>query len=343
MMRALQLSGPEQLEVADVAAPGEPGPGEVLIAPRMVGICGTDLQLWRHGPVLDAPQILGHEVAATILDVGPDVAGLKPGDRVAVIPIVACGRCEMCRRGRGELCPGHESFGIMHPWGGFAERAIARADQLVPIPDELSFEQGALVEPLGVASTGIERASVGAGDRLLIVGGGPIGALAALHAEAIGLAQILVSEPLPARAALIEKLGFEVVDPNAVNVAELCRERTGGLGFDAAVDYAGSQAAFDTALAAVRPAGSVAVTALYGSPVQLDARLMMSRGLTVAGAIAFPLWSWPRRMEQIATGGLGVDRIVTSRIGLGEADDAVRRLADRLADDLKVMVDIGGT
>lgn len=336
------LRGPQQLRVEDVEPPSAPAPGEVLIAPVVGGICGTDLQLFRGGPRAGDEQILGHEVAAEVLEVGSGVKGLAAGDRVAVIPIVACGECEMCRSGVGELCLEHESFGIKHAWGGFGERALARASQLVALPEGLSWDQGALIEPLCVASTGVTRGGLRPGGRLLIVGGGPIGVLAAMHAEAAGAGQILVCEPSPERAQRVASLGFEAVDPIAVDVPELCRERSGGLGFDVAVDCAGNQAAFDTAFESVRPTGTVSVVAIHHAPLQVNAERVLHRGLTIAGAVAYPLWAWSRRAEQIASGRIAVERVVTARVPLAEADGMLAGLAGAYAGNLKVLIDVVG-
>ena len=177
--------------------------------------------------------------------------------------------------------------------------------------------------------------------------GGPLLFLAAarparraLHAEAAGAGQILVCEPNPGRAERIRGLGFETVDPGAVDVPELCRERSGGLGFDVAVDCAGSPAAFRAACDAVKPTGTVAVVAIHHRPVELDLERVLHRGLTIAGAVAYPLQSWGRRAEQIAAGRIDVARVVTSRASLGDAVAAVEGLAAGDTGDLKVLIDL---
>lgn len=339
-MRALVLRGPGRLAVEPVAEPGDPGPGEVLVAPALGGICGTDAQLYRNGPRRGYRQILGHEVVAAVEAVGPGVEAVRPGDRVAVTPIVACGRCEMCRSGIGQLCLDHETLGIWHPWGGFGELALVGETQLVPLPEAMTWTQGALIEPFCVASTGLARSGLRPGGRLVIFGGGPIGALAALGAEAVGAGQILVVEPNAERAERVCDLGFEAVDPTAVDLGELCRERSGGLGFDAAVDCAGAAAGFESALDAVKPTGTVAVVAIHHRLVELDLERVLHRGLTIAGAVAYPLQDWGRRAEQIAAGRVAVERVVTSRVALADAASAVESLAAGAPGDLKVLIEL---
>lgn len=339
-MKALRVHGKEDLRVEDVEPPGEPGPGEVLVAPVMGGICGSDLQLYRGDRKRADPQILCHEFAGEVVDVGKDVRSVRVGDRVAVVPIVACGRCETCRRGRGELCPGHESIGLNHRWGGFGELALMGAGQVTKVPDELTWEQAALVEPVSVSATGVERAGVRPGDRVLIVGGGPIGGFAALVAQAAGAEEVLISEPAPGRARRLRELGLEVINPTDVDVAEFCRERSDGAGFDAAVECAGNPAAFATALASVRPMGTIAVTAVHFKPVELDANDLLRRSLTLVAGYAYSLWSWPRRMAQIASGRLPVEQLVTGRLTLDRGAEAFERLLAPDSDDLKLLVEV---
>jgi (R,R)-butanediol dehydrogenase/meso-butanediol dehydrogenase/diacetyl reductase len=329
-VRALRLHGSRDLRLDDVAAPPAPGRGEVLVAPVVGGICGTDLQLYRGTRPLERVQILCHEFAGEVAAVGAGVESVAPGDRVAVMPIVACGRCETCRRGRGELCPGHETVGLRHAWGGFGELALVGEVQVARLPDGVTWDEGALVEPISVAATGVERAGVGAGDRVLVVGGGPIGALAALLARAAG-ADVVVCEPAAGRAERLRGLGFEVVDPR--------RERPGD-GFHAAIDCAGNEAAFRTAVAAVRPTGRVVVTAVHAQPVELDLRDLLRRSLTVVAAIAYPVSSWPARLAQIDAGSLALDGLVTGRFPLVEAPAAFERLLAPDSDDLKLLVDL---
>ena len=342
-MRAVRLHGERDLRLDDVPAPAGAGPGEVIVAPVRAGICGTDVHVYAGGAAAAAarmPQILGHELAGEVVDVGAGVSRVRAGDRVAVMPIVACGHCETCRRGDGHLCPGHETVGLRHPWGGFADLAAVREEQVAVLPDGVSFEQGALVEPASVAATAIERAGVQPGDRVLIAGGGPIGALAALQAEAAGAGDVVVSEPAAARAERIGALGFDVLDPSAVDVVEACRERSGGSGFDVAIDCAGAPSALISALAAVRRGATVAITGIHERPVELDPNAILIRGLSIVGAVAYPVWSWPRKLQQIASGRLPVERVVDSRLPLEGTRDGFERLTGPAPAELKIMLEV---
>ncbi|MDX6378719.1 MAG: (R,R)-butanediol dehydrogenase / meso-butanediol dehydrogenase / diacetyl reductase, partial [Gaiellaceae bacterium] len=214
-MRALRFHAARDLRIEELAEPGAPEPGEVTVSVVSCGICGTDLHEYIAGPIVTPvephpltgaqnPQILGHEFAGDVVAVGPGVTRVAPGDRVAIMPLSYCGHCHYCVRGLQHLCATMACVGLSHPWGGMAALASVAEDQIVPLPDGVSYEQGALIEPAAVAAYGVERGGVGPGDRVLITGAGPIGALAALCARAAGAAEVYVSEPNPARRARAE-------------------------------------------------------------------------------------------------------------------------------------------
>lgn len=224
-MRAARYYGVKDLRVEEVAEPdGELAPTQVLIRPRWCGICGTDLHEYMAGPIVtpaephpltgaELPQILGHELSADVVAVGSEVTNVAPGDRVSIMPLVFCGRCYFCRRGQNHLCQRMGCFGLSWRWGGLAELGVVEDYQAWRLPDELSYEQGALVEPAAVAAWGVEQGGVRAGDRVLVTGAGPIGALAVLAAQAAGAGEVYLSEPNRRRAARAEGLGAAATAP----------------------------------------------------------------------------------------------------------------------------------
>src|SRR6188472_2792439 len=237
-MRAVRFHDRRDIRVEDVAEPVAPQGHEILVRPRWCGICGTDLHEYTAGPIVTRvephpltgaqnPQILGHEFAGQVVATGPDVTSVAEGDRVAIMPLAYCGRCAYCRRGLQHLCATMACVGLSHAWGGMAELATVADYQVVPLPDSVSYHQAALIEPTAVAAYGVERAGVAPGDRVLVTGAGPIGALAALCARVAGASIVYVSEPNAARRQRADSLGVAtVLDPTAVDVPALLREET---------------------------------------------------------------------------------------------------------------------
>src|SRR5215510_12742648 len=238
-MLAVRLHGNRGLRVEEMPEPDAVGPGQVRVLPQWCGICRTDLHEYAHGPLYTPagalPQVIGHEFSAVVAQAGDAVTGLSPGDRVAVLPHVFCGSCFYCLRGRQGLCVNLKLTGVTWPWGGLAGQAVVPASQVVLLPDEVSFEQGAVLEPLATVVHGVERAGLRPGDSVLITGGGPIGQLAVLAAAAAGAGAIFLSEPQAARRQMAERNGAVVFDP-AGDVAGDVIERTGGLGADCAIE-----------------------------------------------------------------------------------------------------------
>jgi (R,R)-butanediol dehydrogenase/meso-butanediol dehydrogenase/diacetyl reductase len=243
---------------------------------------------------------------------------------------VFCGTCFFCVRGRQGLCSSLRLTGVTWPWGGLAEQAIVPAYQAIPLPDGVTFEQGAILEPLATVVHGVERSGLRPGGSVLITGAGPIGQLAVLTCTAAGAGSVFVSEPQRARRQLAELLGLTTVfDPTTTDVAGEIADRTGGLGVDCAIECSGSQLGLDACIAATRRGGTVAMIAIHIGPRTVVPEGWVWRDLTVAGVWSFKFYDSPRILSQIAAGTLPVERIVTSRI---DVDDVVPRGIDRLAD-----------
>lgn len=348
-MLAVRLHGNRDLRVDEMPEPDMVTAGHVRVVPQWCGICGTDLHEWAHGPLYtpaaDLPQVIGHEFSALVSETGPGVPGLRPGDRVAVLPHVFCGTCFYCLRGRQGLCSNLRLTGVTWPWGGLAEQAVVRASQVVPLPGDVSFEQGAVLEPLATVVHGVERSGLHAGDSVLITGGGPIGQLAVLVAAAAGAGQIFLSEPQAARRVMAERNGATAVfDPVSADVGAAVLELTDGIGADCAIECSGSQAGLDACIASVRRAATVAVIAIHLGDRAIQPEGWVWRDLTVAGVWSFKIWDTPRILAQVAGGKLPVERVITSRISMHDVvGKGIERLADAQGDQVKILVSAGRT
>ena len=350
-MRALRFHAARELRIEEVAEPPAPGRGDVVVRIVTCGICGTDLHEYVAGPIVTPvephpltgaqnPQILGHEFAGDVVATGTGVTRVAEGDRVAIMPLAYCGRCAYCRRGLQHLCTTMACVGLSHAWGGMAEFATVAEYQVVRLPESVTYVQGALIEPTAVAAYGVERAGVRPGDRVLVTGAGPIGALAALCARAAGASTVYVSEPNPARRARAEGLGVAtVLDPTVVDLPAVLREQTDGLGVDVAIECSGHPNGFTAAIRSLRRRGTLAQTGLFVGETSVEPMLWSLNDLTIVGTWCYWVYDFDRIAAQIAAGDLPVERVVTSSVALDGAPGAFALLASGTADEIKVLVD----
>ncbi len=335
----------------DVAAASIREPDDVLIAPSYCGICGTDLHEYAVGPIVTPttphpltgvtrPQTLGHEFSARVVEVGSAVRDVRPGDRVAVMPAIVCGRCRYCRRGQGHLCVQFACTGLSAETGGMAELAVIKEYQAARLPDEVTDLEGAVVEPAAVAAYGVERAGVTGGDVVLVTGAGPIGILTAMYASAAGASSVIISEPNPNRSALAGKLDIgHVVDPTTGALDDLVGRLTGGDGVDLAVECSGSTPGLASCIVQTRKRASIVQTGLHTRPATLDAMALSEKDLTLYGSWCWNVTDWPRIIRLIATGQYPVAKAVTAEIPLDDVvDRGFERLIDPQGDELKVLV-----
>jgi (R,R)-butanediol dehydrogenase/meso-butanediol dehydrogenase/diacetyl reductase len=352
-MRALRLLGPRRLEVTEVEPPNEPGPRELVLRNRLCGICGTDLHEYADGPRLvtaephsltgaQLPQILGHEFSGEVVAVGRDVTAARVGDRVSVMPLFFCGTCPACVAGRQQICTRLGAVGYNWPWGGMGEYATVADHQVARLPDSMTAAQGALVEPTAVAIHAVSSAPVRPGDAVLVTGGGPIGQLVALSCIAAGAGAVYVSEPNETRRAHADRLGLtRVIDPSVSDVMTQLGDDVPD-GVDVAIECAGNARALEACIAAVRPGGTVVQTALHPKPVQIDPQRLTLRDVAIKGVVCFPVTSWPRVIQLIASGRLPAEQVITGEVALGRAiEDGFEALLDPQGSHVKVLVAAG--
>ena len=353
-MRAARFYTQGDIRVEDVDVPSLKAPDDVLVEIAYCGICGTDLHEYLMGPIVTPvdphpltgvtlPQTLGHEFSARVAEVGPDVHDVRPGDRVAIMPAIVCGRCHFCRRGQGHLCIRFACTGLSAETGGLAQFAVLKEYQLAVLPDTVSDLEGAVIEPACVAAYGVDRAGVTGGDVVLVTGAGPIGVLSAMYASAVGAATVVIAEPNPNRAALAAAMDIgPVVDPTADGFPELVADLTGGLGVDLAIECSGTTPGLATCVTQTRRRGSIVQTGLHTKPATIDAMALSEKDLTLFGSWCYWITDWPRIIRLVAAGRYPVAKAVTTTIDL---ENIVAKgfdvLVDPRGDQLKVLVRSG--
>ncbi|WP_213575780.1 2,3-butanediol dehydrogenase [Rhodococcus sp. USK13] len=295
-MRAAVYYGPNKVEIADVPEP-QAGPGQVKVKVGFNGICGTDLHEYYAGPIFiptephaltgqQMPLVLGHEFSGTVTEIGKGVTGTSVGDRVAIEPIYRCGHCAPCAAGNYNICQQIGFHGLMSD-GGMAEYTVVPADMVHPLPDNVSLELGALVEPMSVAYHAATLGDVRPGDTAMVFGAGPIGIGLWFALRGKGLDDVLVVEPSPTRRAAIEALGAKTLDPTAVDVPDYVRDATEGRGADAAYDAAGVQPSVETALACVGARKPMVSVAIYEKPLETPLLNLVMNESRIQGSLCY--------------------------------------------------------
>jgi len=335
-VKALKFHAPGDLRLEQLAEP-EAGPGEVKIRVRACSMCGTDVKISRSGhPNMTPPQVMGHEIAGEIVEAGAGVEGWAAGDRVQVIAAIPDGTCAECLAGHQAICPHQLSMGYQFP-GGFAEylivpREVLAVDGLNRIPENLSYAEASLAEPLACVLNGQELARVGAGDTVVVIGSGPIGCLHVRLARARGAARVILidlnPDRLAAAAALVapdHTVATDTQDPVAA-VLDL----TDGRGADVVITAAASGAAQEQGLLMLARRGRLS---LFGGlpkdapTITVDANLVHYRELTLVGVNGSTPEHNRRALELIASGAVPVADLITHRLPLDEVLEGIEIVA----------------
>lgn len=345
-MKAAVFYAPLDVRLEELPEPSV-GPGEVKLRIRNTSTCGTDVKIYKNGHQnMDSPQVMGHEIAGEIVAIGDDVSGWSVGDRVQVIAAIPCGRCEECRRGRMTVCPNQTSMGYQYP-GGFAEymlvpSAVLRVDGLNRIPDELSFADASVAEPLACVLNGQELARVGDGDDVMVIGSGPIGCLHVRLARARGARRVFLADLNQGRL----DVAADLVKPDAticsseVDIVQAALDLTEGRGVDVAITAAAAGVTQEQAMQYATRQGRIS---FFGglpkgsSVIALDSNLVHYRELTIVGANGSSPADNKAALGLIASGAVPVSDLITHRLPLDDVLDAFHIVADGSA--IKVTIE----
>ncbi|CAM4156886.1 NAD(P)-dependent alcohol dehydrogenase [Paenibacillus alkaliterrae] len=342
-MKAAVLDRPLTIAVKEVPVP-QPRQGEALVQVHCIGICGSDVHYYEHGRIgryeVKQPIILGHELAGTVVQVGTDVTNVAAGDRVAVEPGVACGRCEYCKGGRYNLCPDVVFMATPPVDGAWAEYVAVRSDFLFKLPDSLSFEEGALLEPLSVGIHAMARGKAKPSDRVLVTGLGPIGLLAIEAAKLYGVNEIYGSDVLAGRRDMAVDMGVNgVLDPAAdLPVKEQLHQLTGGAGIDIIIETSGSGRAIADSIGLVKRGGRIVFVGLPAAdaiPINISA--LVDAELDVYGVFRYAN-TYPMAIQALSGRKNGVTKVITHAFSLDEIEQAVETARTQKETSTKIMI-----
>lgn len=339
-MKAAFFAGPNRVEVREVAEP-RPAAGDILVEVRGCGICGSDLHFF-HGETPAPRQCPGHEIAGEVAAVGEGVDPQMRGRRVAIEPLVVCGRCRHCRTGNRQLCGKLVLIGFTRP-GGFAERVCVPSYSAFALPDDLDDATAALTEPTAVAVHAARLARIGLGDRVLVLGAGSIGLLAVLAARAAGAAEVAATARYPHQAEMAELLGagrvFAAHDEGAADFMDYVRERPP----DVVIETVGGQAdTLATAVRQVRAGGTVVVLGVFSSAPRLPATALLVKEVRLIGSMTYdrvaPRADFEVALDLLVANLPAVRRLITHRVALASIQEAFRVASDKGSGAVKVMV-----
>ncbi|MGI6667948.1 MAG: 2,3-butanediol dehydrogenase [Acetivibrionales bacterium] len=339
-MKAARWHGKLDIRVEDVPEP-VPGKGEVVIKVKRCGICGTDIHDYMSGPHsipvdkpdpltgAKAPVIMGHELCGEVAELGPGVEGWSIGDRVVIAPLQNCGKCYFCQRALYQLCVMQAGLGLQTYWGGFAEYCLVKDYQLKRMPDHMTDEQGAMVEPTCLAMYGIRRGNLQPGDTVLISGGGPMAVLTMMCSYAAGASKVYMTEKHPVRIKTMLELGAtEVFNVTTDDVLSEIRERTDGLGVDIAFECTGSESGINLCFDAIRKRGMFVMSGLSLGQVKVSPWSWALKDINMVGLWCCNNYDYDTIIRLVADNKIPSTRLITKTIKL---DDIVEEGFEALA------------
>ena len=344
-MKAALFQGPGDLHVIDVDSPSA-APDELKIRVESCATCGTDAKIFGHGhPRLNPPQIIGHEIAGEIIEVGKDTSGYSLGDRVQIIAAVPCEECWACTAGKQGICINQTSMGYQYP-GGFAEEmivpaAVLKANGVNIIPGDLSFDEASVTEPLACALNAQRLIHVGEGDTVLVMGAGPIGCLHVRLARALGAKKVMLADVNGGRLHLSADVvkPDRAIDMSSEDLAAIVLEETEGIGPSVIITAAPAGVAQEQAIAMAAPGGRVSF--FGGLPkdkplITVDSNVVHYKELILAGANGSSPAQNAEALALIASGKVPVADLITHRLPLSQVEDAIHAVTSGEA--IKVVI-----
>ncbi len=339
-MRQAIMTRPGRIEYRELPDP-IPGPGEILLRIKKIGVCGTDVHVW-HGkhPFTPFPVVQGHEYSAVVEAVGEGVKSVKPGMLATASPQVVCGKCYPCKRGDYHICDELKVSGFQAP-GCAQDLFIVPEERIVLFPDTLSFEQGALIEPAAVAAHSTNRIPTLKEKNVLVCGAGTIGNLVAQAARCRGAAKVLITDLSDFRLQKAVDCGVNATCNVAnENLPDKAREVFGEAGFSVAFEAVGSEAALDDAVQCIQKGGDIIVLGVFGERPRVDMSVVGDRELSLVGTLMYQKNDYEQAVEWISNGSMITEKLVTRHFPFSQYEDAYHFIDKQGDTTLKVVIDL---
>jgi L-iditol 2-dehydrogenase len=339
-MKQIVLQAPKDIRVVDVPWP-VPQPDELLVAVARVGICGSDLHAY-HGkhPFIDLPVVPGHEFAGKVVAVGAEVNDFVPGQRVTVEPSLVCGVCYNCTQGRYNICERLRVIGCQTT-GAMAEYLTVPAAKALVLPDDVSWDQAALVEPLAVAVHAVRVAKIDAGGKVLVLGAGTIGLMTLQAAKAMGAGPVLVTDLRGDRLELARELGADAaVDPRDTDLGIAVDAAFGAQGADVILECVGVAATVRDAIGVARKGTRIVLAGVFEQEVPVNLGFVQDRELELVGTLMYVQDDFALALELLRRGAVAAEPLISHRFSLERAAEAFA-VADSREGSMKVLIEVG--
>ncbi len=334
------MTKPGEIQFREVPI-GEPGEGEVLIKMRNIGICGSDIHVY-HGkhPFTSYPVTQGHEVSGEVVKTGPGVTGLEPGQKVTVQPQVTCGKCYPCRHGKYNLCEELKVMGFQTT-GMASEYFIAPAKLVLPLPDNMSFEQGAMIEPLAVAVHAVRQFGDIAGKDVVVMGAGPIGNLVFQVAKGLGAAHTLVTSHGGIRAELARECGADwVINTREEDLGDAMLRCFGPDKADVIYDCAGNNASMGDAIKYARKGSVIILVAVFAGMANVDLAVLNDHELDLNTTMMYREEDYLEAIRLVSQGKVKLEPLMTKVFSFKDYKKAYEYIDNNKASSMKILIDV---
>lgn len=339
-MRQAIMTAPGKIQFKDVPEP-KPGPGQVLLSIKQIGICGSDIHV-NHGkhPFTSYPVIQGHEFSGLVKAVGKDVQNIKSGAKATARPQIVCGKCRPCLRGDYNICDVLKVAGFQAP-GVAGDLFLTTPDKIVILPESMTFLQGALVEPVAVAVHATGRISDLRDKNVLVLGAGTIGNLVAQTARCRGAKNILITDLSDFRLDIAKKCGISNISNPVSELLEVALTRVfGEQGFDIAFEAVGAEETMTSAINNIQKGGSIVVIGVFEKKPRIDMSIVGDREISLIGTLMYKHEDYRKAVELTAKGKIVTEPLITKHFAFEQYSEAYKYIDERGDKTLKVMIDM---
>jgi L-iditol 2-dehydrogenase len=337
-MKQAVMTAPGKIEFREVAKPA-PGDNQVLMQTKRIGVCGSDIHVF-HGrhPYTSYPVVQGHEVSGVIAEVGSNVTGLKVGDRITFTPQVTCGECYPCRHGMYHICESLKVMGFQT--GGAAQEFFPiDAEKVLKLPDNITLDQGAMIEPVSVGVHAVARGGDVKGKNVLVLGAGTIGTLVGQVAKASGAKAVMITDINEYKLGKAKECGLDfAVNPHKEELAEAILRDFGPDRADLILECVGVQDTISQAVENARKGTTIVVVGVFGKKPTVDLGLVQDRELSLVGTLMYQKQDYERAIELVASEELCLDALITNHFAFTDYLDAYHAIDEARGDTMKVII-----